>query len=255
MKRGYIKTWRKVTEWGWFTTPNMFHLFQYLILAANIEDKEWRGEIIKRGQLATGLHTLHKNTGISIQSLRTCLDRLKSTNEITIKSTNRFSIITIIKYEEYQPSQEKSTNKSTNKLTNNQQTTNKQLTTTKEVKNVKNGKNTLSGADAPAGDPGEGSGDGQGTTPPFDWDEYLQSMFTNRDKHVRVVAQYFDMKKITMPNKKAAQSELRYWFKDASYIAQFPPEKILAAFDYVADQEFLEGKWTLKTVRKYITSI
>lgn len=40
-------------------------------------------------------------------------EKLKSTGEITIKSTNKFSIVTIVKYEDYQSNGKKSTSKST----------------------------------------------------------------------------------------------------------------------------------------------
>jgi hypothetical protein len=62
--------------------------------------------------------------------------KLKSTNEITSKSTNKYTIITVVKWEEYQLLCEKSTNKSTSKLTNDQQTTNKQLTTDNKYNNI-----------------------------------------------------------------------------------------------------------------------
>ena len=60
------------------------------------------GTEIKRGQLATGRKSLSDSTGISEQSLRTCITRLKSTSEITIVSTSLFSIITVCNYDSYQ---------------------------------------------------------------------------------------------------------------------------------------------------------
>lgn len=69
------------------------------------------------------------DTNLTPQTIRTCLNRLKSTNEITSKSTNKFTIITICNYDSYQAqnfSANKQINKQTNKqLTNKQQTTNK----------------------------------------------------------------------------------------------------------------------------------
>lgn len=77
--------------------------------------------------------SLAKETWLSIQQIRTALKKLKSTNEITIKSTNSFSIIKLTNWESYQWS-----NKQTNKrTTNEQQTSNKQATTNKNEKNNK----------------------------------------------------------------------------------------------------------------------
>jgi hypothetical protein len=125
---GWIKVHRKMLQWEWFDDPNTFRLFMYLLMAANYKPSKWRGREIEVGQLLTGLYKLQENTGISIQSIRTSLDKLKSTGEITIQSTNRFRIITIVNYSSYQDI-DKPTNKPTNKppnkqLTNNQQTTN-----------------------------------------------------------------------------------------------------------------------------------
>ena len=105
----------------------MVHLFLHLLLNANHEDGSWEGIIIKRGQLVIGRKKISSDTGISEQSVRTCIDRLKSTNEITIKSTNKYSIITIINYESYQK-----TSGEINQIINqdfNQQSTNNQPTT------------------------------------------------------------------------------------------------------------------------------
>lgn len=142
MESGWIKIHRKFSEWEWIDKPEMVSLFIYLLLTAGSEDRMWHGLMVKRGQLVTSVSSLSKKLGISTQTLRTCLGRLKSTNEITIEPTKRFTIITISNYDVYQNKTEtanKQINKQINKpLTNNQQTTNKQLTTSKEYKNIYN---------------------------------------------------------------------------------------------------------------------
>ena len=116
----------------------MFHLFHYLLYKANWEDRKWNGIIIKRSQLITGRNTISRDTGISAQSVRTCLERLKSTNEITIKPTNKYSIITIINYDYYQPLED-NINQHINQQTNKQSTSNQPTTNhNEEYKNIKN---------------------------------------------------------------------------------------------------------------------
>lgn len=134
---GWIKIHRKLLEWEWFGNSMMVHLFVYFLLKANRVDKKWNGIEVKRGQLITGINSLNKDTGISVQSLRTCIKRLKSTGEITIKSTNKNSIITICNYDDYQL-EETTTNKQINKQTNKQLTNNQQTTNNKqEYKEIK----------------------------------------------------------------------------------------------------------------------
>jgi hypothetical protein len=128
MSTGWIKLHRKIIDWQWFNDCKTFSLFVYLLLSANHEPKKWRDIEVNRGQLVTGLHKLKAHTGISIQSIRTSLERLKSTNEITIKSTSQYSIITICNYNTYQDD-DRDDNKQNNKLgnkpvTNDQQTIN-----------------------------------------------------------------------------------------------------------------------------------
>lgn len=69
---------------------------------------------------------------MSEQEMRTSLEHLKSTNEITIKSTNRFSVITVCKWEEYQIDNKNQPAKQPA----HQQTSNQQATTPKEYKNI-----------------------------------------------------------------------------------------------------------------------
>lgn len=132
---GWIKIHRIFNQWEWYDKSEMVHLFIHLLINANFEDKEWRGVLIKRGQILIGREKLAQSLGMTICSVRTCIDRLKSTNEITIKSTNKYSIVTICNYDKYQSFE------NTNSQQNNQQSNSEnvsQTATTKEFKEVKN---------------------------------------------------------------------------------------------------------------------
>ncbi len=137
MRGGFIKLHRKILEWEWYTEPHMLRLFVHLIFSANYEDKSWRGIEVKRGSFITSWQGLSESLNLSVQTVRTCIKRLESTGEISRKSTNKFTIITICKYDSYQDFNPISNNQ----VTNEQQTTNKQLTTTKEYKEYKEVKN------------------------------------------------------------------------------------------------------------------
>lgn len=126
MSNGYVSLHRQIMDWEWYKDPIVSRIFIHLLLKATHQETKWQGTTIYPGQLITGREVLAKELGISEQNVRTALSKLKSTNEITIKSTNKFSVVSIVKWTEYQV---RSTNRSTNKLTNNQPTTNQQLTT------------------------------------------------------------------------------------------------------------------------------
>lgn len=143
---GWIKLHRKFKEWQWYKKSEMVHLFIHLLVSANFKDGFWQGIEIKRGQLVTGRKTLSNETGISEQSIRTCLSKFEKSGEINIKSTNKNSIITICKYDYY--NDEKIL--SNQQLTSNQPATNQQPTSNqpqrkkeKKENNEKNYKNIL----------------------------------------------------------------------------------------------------------------
>lgn len=141
MCNGWIKLHRKIIDWEWFTSPSTLQLFIYLLLRANKEDKKWRGILIKRGQLVTSVATISEETKLSTQQVRSSLNRLKSTNEITSKTTNRFTLVTVCKYESYQLYEEveQQTKQQALQQTNNKQITNKQQQL-KNNKNIRNNK-------------------------------------------------------------------------------------------------------------------
>ena len=132
---GFIKLHRGLLKWEWYKDQNTKDVFLHLLLNANWEDSRYRGFEVPKGSLIIGRKKIAEELGISEQSVRTALEHLKSTNEITIKSTNKFSIATIVNWEKYQCWNEESTNKSTSESTNEQPTTNQQLTTYKEYNN------------------------------------------------------------------------------------------------------------------------
>ncbi len=128
-------------EWEWYHDSHMVHLFLHLLLTANHKPQRWKGMTVERGQLITGRLALSEATGISEQTCRTCLERLKSTGSISIRSTNRYSLITINNYERYQdftsPVNQPDNEHGNQQLTSNQPAANQQVTTNKNDKKVK----------------------------------------------------------------------------------------------------------------------
>lgn len=131
MNDGFIKIYRSLLGWEWYKNPNTKIVFLHLLLTANWEETVYRGHRIPRGSLVCGRKKLSKDLGLSEQEIRTALNHLKSTNEITIKPTNKFSVITIVNWEKFQGYESK-----VNQQANQQNTT--KSTTYKEIKNKRN---------------------------------------------------------------------------------------------------------------------
>lgn len=102
MPSTWIKLDRNILSWGWYTEPNTMRLFVHLLLKANVKDGKFRNMEVKRGELVTSCQKLSDDLDIKPHLIRTALSHLKSTGEITIKTTSKFSVISIPKYEEYQ---------------------------------------------------------------------------------------------------------------------------------------------------------
>lgn len=99
---GWISLHRKMLEWRWYTDNNTKAVFIHLLLTACWDKRGAYGFDLLRGQLITTYKRIAEETNLSIQNVRTAIRKLKSTNEIVVKSTNKFLLITVVKYSEYQ---------------------------------------------------------------------------------------------------------------------------------------------------------
>jgi DnaD/phage-associated family protein len=127
----WIKLHSKMLDWEWYKNINVKTLFIHCLLKANWKDGKFQGQLIKRGSFVTSLEMLSKETNLSTQQVRTSLQHLISTSNLTSKSYNKFRIISVVNYDMYQ----QGNNVINKQITNNQQTDNKQVTTIVEYKN------------------------------------------------------------------------------------------------------------------------
>lgn len=102
LEKGYIKISRKFLNWRWYDEDTTFRVFMHLLMTANYEDKKWNKITVKRGQRITSYRMLSFELKKSINTVKLHLERLVNTGEITIKSTNNYTIITIPNYSQYQ---------------------------------------------------------------------------------------------------------------------------------------------------------
>ena len=137
---GWVKLYRRFPDWQWFKRPEMVQIFVYILLSAAHRDHVWQSVDIRRGEFPTSVASLCRATGLSTQQVRTCLSRLERTGEITQKSTNKFTIISVCNFDDYQLDAETEQQTTNKQLTNNQQTNNNQITTLGEWKESKKGK-------------------------------------------------------------------------------------------------------------------
>lgn len=145
---GWVKLYRELKSksiWQLSSPQQKVVLITILLLANHEENKwEWKGEqfVCKPGQLITSLNSLVKECGegVTIQNVRTALDRFEKLGFLTNVSTKTGRLITVVNWEKYQ-GRDFVSNKDANKeLTKSQQRANKELTTNKNDKEYKNDK-------------------------------------------------------------------------------------------------------------------
>ena len=119
---------------------NLFRFWMWCLLKASYTDRVvsigYQDVPLKPGQFIFGRHTAAQETGLSERTIRTSIDQLRKRQNIAIKTTNKFSVISIVNWAAYQ---EEVTSKTTSKRpANDQQTT----TNNKDNKDNKGNKGT-----------------------------------------------------------------------------------------------------------------
>ena len=99
----WIKLPRMFMNWQWYQNTNMVHLYLYLLLNANIENKLYFGISIQRGECLVSLSTLSRDTGISRDSVKSYLKKLKDTKDISYKKLSKGRIIVLLDFDKFQP--------------------------------------------------------------------------------------------------------------------------------------------------------
>ena len=121
---GWIKIHRKILDWEWYGNVNVLGLWLHLLLKANYSDKQWQGIVIPRGSLVTSRQHLAEETNLSEQQVRRILKLLENNQQITIKTTNKYTLVTILKYDLYQVNDNENNQQINQEI--NQQITNKE---------------------------------------------------------------------------------------------------------------------------------
>ena len=136
--QGWIKLHRKLLDNWVASEPELLSLWIRLLIEANHSSskKMFNGVMIeiKRGELIFGLEAFSAKSGISIGKLRRYLKLLEKDQMINRQKTNKYSVISIPCYDDYQLDDRQMTSKM---QANDKQTTSKQ----QHYKNVKNDNN------------------------------------------------------------------------------------------------------------------
>jgi len=106
VSEGYIFLHRKTQKHWVFERPEYLKAWIQMLFDATHQDYEVLvgNQLVrlKRGQFIFGRKAFSKKTGLSERSVRTLINRLKKSQMIDQQTTNKFSIISILNYDDYQ---------------------------------------------------------------------------------------------------------------------------------------------------------
>ena len=125
---GFIKIYRDILDWEWWSDIKTYRVFTYMLLKANWTDGKFKGIDVPKGSFVTSLDKLAYETSLSVNEVRTAIKHLIKTDEITSESHGKFTIFTVKNYCQYQDDNKQNPDKA--------QTENKQ-NIDKEQENIK----------------------------------------------------------------------------------------------------------------------
>lgn len=141
---GWLKLYRSILDSAVFQDAEILKVWIWLLCNVAFEqhDTICYGKVIhlKPGQIATGRKKIAQCTDLNENKVYRALTALKSLENIEIKSTNKYSIITVVNWDKYQDENGKRT--SSEQQTNSKTTAEAQQDNSKRTqhKNGKNGK-------------------------------------------------------------------------------------------------------------------
>ncbi len=139
----YIKLDRNIQRWRWYQNANTMRVFLHLLLNANIEDHDFEKITVHRGQIAVSYSRIAEVLELSARQVRTAIEHLVNTGELSIKRYSKFLLITILNYNVYQDNTSIKSQSKVNQMSfGSQSNVNNQRS-----KEYKNGKNIYGSAD------------------------------------------------------------------------------------------------------------
>lgn len=134
MECGWVCLWRKSIESGWLKNHNVWIFWTYCLMKANHKKNYkqiigFQEIVLQPGQFIFGRKKASEETGLSERNIRTCVRFLENAKNLTIKSTNKFSIISIIKWDTYQDKNNITDQQTDQQVTSNRPAGDQQVTT------------------------------------------------------------------------------------------------------------------------------
>lgn len=250
MAQGWIKLHRKLLQNPLSDRPLWFSVWIHLLLLASHEETSfiWNGEkkIIHAGEFVTGRKKLAKICGVSPGSVEDCLKYLERQQQIQQQKTNKFRLIKIRNWIQYQNSDSESNNRKT--------TERQQKDTIKNVKNVKNDTEDVRTARPSARAVSERK---KTENEPMDREAFIVWYKASPQRHIRIIADWADTVKPDFTTKGQWAAFSKRHLRAARSLEPFTDDQLTWAYEQIenarSDRKGFLDKPTLETLLKYLT--
>lgn len=150
MSKGWISVHRKLKENSIWADPNYLKLWMFCLFEASHKDREQLvgNQVVKlkRGQFITGRFSLEEEMNKGVKPKQRLdkltwwrhLNNLQKLGMLNIKTTNKYSVVTVENYEHYQDHSSSGEHKVEHQMNNKRTTDEQQMNTNNNVNNSNN---------------------------------------------------------------------------------------------------------------------
>jgi len=102
LSKGFIVLSRCFDDYKYWQSPIAISLWVKILLKANWKDGWFMGVKIPRGSFATSIKNLSEEIGVSHNTITKWLKIFEKEKQISLKSTNKFTVISVVNYALFQ---------------------------------------------------------------------------------------------------------------------------------------------------------
>lgn len=251
MKNGYVCLWRKSLNSLVFGNEKCWKIWCWCLMRANFKENTFllgRKKItIKPGQFVMGLKKSKEELDLAVSTIHYWLSFLEDEEMVELKKTNKYTIITIKNWKDYQGVElKKNSNQNANGTLKE---TNNNVNNDKEVTNVTEKYSELVYEDI---DQPKKISKPVKVLEPFILANEIDKLLNSKRRDLNIVGFYFRESGLEIPSRAVFQKEVGRGLAEAKTLKDFTNIKIKEALK-IAKQQY--PVWTLETVGKVITKI
>lgn len=102
MADGYVKVYRSLLDWEWYTDVPTRSLFEHLRLSVNWKPGKWMGIDVPAGSIVTSYPKLASGCGLTEKQVRRALANLVETGEVAVSRAGLGQLVALRNWDKFQ---------------------------------------------------------------------------------------------------------------------------------------------------------